>query len=260
MATIERKDTPKSYDSREDPKKKAEHDATSYYCRNYRCGAYHIVNSTEGNEYVEMGDRAGNAIKFVPEKLGGGIQTVAHRGMQDIVYGEYRSFSTGANDITARGDYSVRTNQNANITADGNMNTSVKENMSTTAKNMNTTVAEKMHTVAQEQSTIVKNSMHVAVTDGQMTFSASKGMAMGSKSESASIYGGKSATLEGKSKVALTAGSEMHVKVGGAEIYMDGTNVYINSGKAQEAKAVYASSPSAKTTPETPYKTSTQTA
>lgn len=212
------------------------HEYPRYIFTNFPDGSSIKHNFTEGNQYFAIEGREGDRIGSIP---GGGLHLIAQKGLFTEVKGPIRTFSTGAQDTIARGAIGIRAAENINVTTDKDHNTAVKENMNSRAKNINTKADEKIHTAAQDITTMATNAVHMAVSQGSMTLTGAKGVTVGSKNDSAAIYGAKAVTLEGFDKVAITAGTQMHMKIGDADIMMDGTKIFLNCGKASPASQIY---------------------
>jgi len=224
-----------------EPPDRYAHTYPRYSFTNFPDGSSVKHNWTEGNQYFQIQSREGDTLRSIP---GGGLHMIAQKGLVTEVKGPIRTISTGGQDTTARGTIGIRAsgeNGSIAITADGKggLQTTVKEDMTTTAKNSYTKVAEKMHTEGQESTTIMKNAISMNSSEGSLSLSAAKGTSLKSTKESVSIQGELSATMEGKQRVAITAGSETHMRTGGADILMSGGNIYLNCDMAQTAEIIY---------------------
>ena len=234
------------------PPDKYAHTYPRYSFTNFPDGSSVKHNWTEGNQYFQIQSREGDTLRSIP---GGGLHMIAQKGLVNEVKGPIRTISTGGQDTTARGTIGIRAsgeNGSIAITADGKggLQTTVKEDMTTSAKNSYIKVAEKMHTEGQESTTIMKNAISMNSSEGSLCLTAAKGTSLKSTQESVSIQGELSATMEGKQRVAITAGLETHMRTGGADILMSDGYIFLNCNMAQTAKIIYAATKSSRIIPE----------
>jgi hypothetical protein len=212
-----------------------------FYAHQTRSGITTTISDVPGYEHWMVQHRVGQMIALLPN---GGIHMRAHEGMHTFVMGQNRTYVTGADDKTTDGDSSSKTNGNYNSTVNGNSTQVTKGNSVVHSKNKAEVVAEQSDSVVGSATVKAKIGYNVQVTHGTLAQSGAKGVQLASKEESVAITGKKSVTLEGGQSIALTSATDLHIKVGGMEIYIDGSGVYINSNKAKPAEGVYKSTSS----------------
>jgi hypothetical protein len=220
-----------------DPKKGAA-DGDKYYAHVDRAGNSTIISTVPGKELMMWQHRAGQFLAFMPN---GGIQMRANMGMHTFVMGQSHHYVSGLENRTIEGDKGERVKGDSYVTHEKNSTQITKGDSVISSKNEAKVVAEQSDSVVGSATIKAKNGYNLQVTEGAMSQSAAKGVNLASKEGSVAITGKQTVTMEGGESVAVTASNDFHLKVGSFEIYIDGSGVYINSGKAKVAEAVYKS-------------------
>lgn len=227
-----RKDTPETWDSPEDARKKGG-EYPNYWVRKTRSGHVFMFDDTKENEHITLQHRSGTMIQLMPD---GGFQIVSHKGRYDVTFGENRIKVTGAQDTTVDGDASYKTKGNFSSTTYGDHTTAVKGKQVETVKNKSTTVAEQHDSVVGWETKKVNNSSTEQVL-GAKSMVSQFGMTIGSKGDSTAIGAAKTLGLAGAQKVAIESGGQISMK-SAQPIAFDGNYIYLNCGEAEQASQV----------------------
>ena len=226
----ERDKTPSSWDGPDDARKKGSK-YPNYYVRKTRSGHVWMLDDTKDNEHITMQHRSGSMLQFLPD---GAIQTVAHKGQFNMVFGESRTKITGAQDTTVEGDVSIKAKKDYNSTVYGNQTSSVKGESTMSAKTENKTIAEQSHTVAGEMTTKTKSGYSVQAGGGG-TIVSKGGMAIGSTGDAVAIGGAGGIGMKSGKGISFESKGQLSISTSGNMVAIDGAVIHINSGMSQPA-------------------------
>ena len=102
----QRKRSPKKYKVRKDSRSESKAGQyPNYMSYKSRSGHSLIFDDTAGQETVTLQHRSGTAVQMNPD---GGLTMTTHNGKYEVVFGEDRLTISGAQDITVKGDASLR--------------------------------------------------------------------------------------------------------------------------------------------------------
>lgn len=216
-----KKETPKKYDTHDDPRKqKSAGKYPNYWSYKTRSGHTMIFDDSEGEESITLQHRSGSALQFLPT---GEVQMTTHNGKYEIVFGENRMTVTGAHDLTVKGDGSMLVYGNYNKTVHGDVNMTVSGDFNVTAKNHNILAREDHHVIAQNIVNKVDQGINM-VAGGDIAQAAGNQMALV----------GKKAFSAGGKQTSLHAGS------GGLDIKSHGKmNVDVKEDHVVKNQAIY---------------------
>lgn len=268
-----RKKTPKKWDGPKDPAtEKGSGTYPNQHVKRTRSGHTITMDDSEDNEHIRIQHRSGSAMIFHPD---GAVSITTHKGQYNVVFGQSRMTVTGAHDITVKGDGSMRVYGDFNKTVHGDYNMTVTGNHNAVVggsynKHVNgnedktiggdktTKTRGSIVSAAKETNSVVGGSdVSIASHKGTASVGAAKGINLstpeniiakakgdvgvdaGKKIDIASKDAMKVAsqstmdmTSQGAFKVSSSAGYS--VKASG-EIAKDGSQIHLNSGKAQNA-------------------------
>jgi hypothetical protein len=226
----------------------------NYYSHKTRSGHVFLMDDSDGSESVTLQHRSGSMVQFLPD---GVIQFVAHNGQYTFTFGENRVHITGAYDVTVQGAASMRVEKDFNVTVQGNMNTTVNGDYNMTAKNMNTVIRGNMDTSAKNMTTKIEGSTEIT-TEGVTSIASDGGLSLSSSGEGVSILGQGDVGLGSEGKVMIDAAGSMDLKAGGVMrkqsggkmslkaggiVGIDGSQTWIQSGRADSAEEMVVSIP-----------------
>jgi hypothetical protein len=123
-----------------------------------RSGHSIVIDDSEGKESMTFQHRGGSAMQFLPN---GAIQVVAHNSMYHLVFGQNRLSITGANDLTVKGDGSMLVYGDFNKTVHGDINWTATGDFNVTAENMNSHIRGNIDTQAKNETKKLEGSMAV---------------------------------------------------------------------------------------------------
>lgn len=226
----ERDKTPVSWDGPKDAREKGSK-YPNYYVRKTRSGHVWMLDDTKDNEHMTMQHRSGSMLQFLPD---GAIQTVAHKGQFNMVFGESRTKITGAQDTTVEGDVSMKAKKDYNSTVYGNKTDSIKGESTVSAKTENKTIAEQSHTVAGEMTTKTRSGFAVQAGGGAAILSKG-GMALGSTSDAVAIGGAAGIGMKSGAGISFESQGQLSISTSGNMVAIDGAVIHINSGMSQPA-------------------------
>lgn len=221
----------------------------NYHSHKTRSGHVFTMDDSDGAESITLQHRSGSMIQFLPD---GAVQFVSHNGQYNFVFGENRVQITGAYDVTVQGGGSLRVEGDYNCTVMGNHNTTVNGDMNITAKNMNTVVRGNMDTSAKNMTMKVEGSTEIS-TEGVTNITSEGGLSISSTGAPASILSKGDLGIGTTGKLTIESDGETHIKSGaamslgsgakmsikaGAVVGIDGTQTWIQSGKADSAESM----------------------
>lgn len=151
-----------------------------------RSGHNWVVDDSEGNESMTFQHRGGSAMQFQPN---GAIQIVAHNSMYNLVFGQNRLTITGAHDLTVKGDGSMMVYGDFNKTVHGNYNLTATGDMNLTAENMNSMIRGNIDTQAKNENKKLEGSMAMTA-QGAVTMSSKDSFSAVSRDDQMHLGGG----------------------------------------------------------------------
>lgn len=266
-----RKKTPKKWDGPKDPAtEKGSGTYPNQHVKRTRSGHTITMDDSEDNEHVRIQHRSGSAMIFHPD---GAISITTHKGQYNVVFGQSRMTVTGAHDITVKGDGSMRVYGDFNKTVHGDYNMTVTGNHNTVVggdanKHVNgnedktiggdktTKTRGSIVSAAKETNSVVGGSdVSLASQKGTASVGAEGGINLSTpKNIIAKVKGDFGLDIGKKMDVASGEGmrfrgqtvdmvsdqgfkvsaNEYSVKAQG-QIAKDGSQIHLNSGKAQNA-------------------------
>jgi uncharacterized protein (DUF2345 family) len=168
----------------------------------------------------------------------GAFKQVTSKNREDITFGKHISYVTGSNDVTVKGDSSLKTDGTRRVTTQGDSENTTRGKEILTAKSYNISVAQQVDIAGQSLTAKTKNILMQA-TDGPIALNAVGNSGLSSKEGSVGLSAETGAvTMEAGSKVSVK-GKEVHLNGGGGEIVMKDGKCYINCGMVQAPKDVW---------------------
>ena len=197
------------------------------------------VSDAAGNEFIRQQHRSGSGWEITKD---GTYKLVVSKNREDITFGKHVSYVTGAQDITVKGDSSLRTEGTRRTTTHGDDETTVKGKSVVSAKSMNITAAEQFDIVSQSMTAKAKGMLFQS-TDGPVTMSAVGDATVASAEGSVGLASkGGAVTVQAGSKVSVNS-PETNLGGGGGQIVLKDGKVYINCGNFTEPRAAWKGRP-----------------
>ena len=184
----DKKKTPRKYNGPDDARRQ---EGAGVYPNqalvfNSRSGHNWTVDDTDGHESMTFQHRGGSAIQFQPN---GAIQIVAHNSMYNLVFGQNRLSITGANDLTVKGDGSLMVYGDFNKTVHGNTNWTSTGDFNITAENMNSMIRGNIETQAKNETKKLEGSSSTTA-QGAIAMASKDSLTAVSHSDQVHIGGG----------------------------------------------------------------------
>ena len=207
-----------------------------YYSHKSRSGHVFNMDDSPGAESVTVQHRSGSAIQFMPD---GAVVFTNRKNKLEVTFGASRMVVTGAYDVVVQDGGSLKVDGDYETTIMGDMNTTIAGDYNMTAKNMNTAVRGNMDTAVKGNQTtkVAGNSEHAS--EGRSVLSGDGGIGIASSADGVGLQAATDVAITALGgKTMLESSGNMSVKAGG-EVGIDGTQTYIQSGRAVTATFNY---------------------
>jgi hypothetical protein len=206
-----------------------------YYSHKTRSGHVFQMDDSPGAESVTVQHRSGSSFQMMPD---GAVVFTSKKGKYEVTFGESRMVVTGAMDTVVQGGGSLRVEGDYDMTVMGNVNQTVKGDYNMTAKNMNMAIRGNadMAVKGNQTTKVAGNSEHA--TEGRTVISGDGGIALGSSADSVGIQAAQAIGMKSGEALMIQSGGKSSIKAGG-DVAMDGSNIHLNSGEADDAAFSY---------------------